>query len=255
MEKKQYALNLAATKDDLIAAGFTERFGVFNLKKPVYGRGAINLIINIDQGIFMNIAVADPVGNTYAPFLNPDLQHNNLVCDKVIHQYNKIMDGLAKKKIVKRIREERKMTDSKTIKIKYFTDKIEKLDYIGGKSDWIDLRAAETVKLKKGEYKLISLGVAMQLPAGYEAHIAPRSSTFKNFGVIQCNSVGVVDSSFCGPSDQWCFPAYALRDTVIHENERICQFRIIENQPKVKFETVEELDAPDRGGWGSTGKQ
>ena len=255
MEKKQYTLNPAATKDDLIAAGFAERFGVFNLKKPVYGRGAINLIINIDQGSFMNIAVVDPVGNTYAPFLNPDLQHNNLVCDKVIHQYNKTMDGLAKKKIVKRIREERKMTDSKTIKIKYFTDKIEKLDYIGGKSDWIDLRAAETVKLKKGEYKLIPLGVAMQLPDGYEAHIVPRSSTFKNFGIIQTNHMGVVDHSYCSDSDMWRFPAYAIRDTVIHENDRICQFRIVENQPKIDFEVVDKLDAPVRGGFGSTGKQ
>lgn len=255
MEKKQYTLNLAATKDDLIAAGFTERFGVFNLKQPVYGRGAINLIINIDQGSFMNIAVVDPVGNTYAPFLNPDLQHNNLVCDKVIRQYNKIMDGLAKKKVIKRIKEKRKMAESRVIKIKYFTDQIDKLDYIGGKSDWIDLRAAETVKLKKDEYKLIPLGVAMQLPDGYEAHIVPRSSTFKNFGVIQTNHQGVIDNSFCGDNDQWHFPAYALRDTVIHVNDRICQFRIVENQPKIEFEEVEKLDTPDRGGWGSTGKQ
>ena len=255
MEKKQYALNLAATKDDLIAAGFTERFGVFNLKKPVYGRGAINLIINIDQGSFMNIAVVDPVGNTYAPFLNPDLQHNNLVCDKVIHQYNKIMDGLAKKKIVKRIREEQKMTDSKTIKIKYFTDKIEKLDYIGGKSDWIDLRAAKDITLKKGESKLIPLGVAMKLPDGYEAHIVPRSSTFKNFGIIQTNHMGVIYGTYCGDNDEWKLPTYATRDTVIHTNDRICQFRIAENQPKIEFELVDKLDGANRGGFGSTGKQ
>ena len=74
-----------------------------------------------------------------------------------------------------------------TIKIKYFTDKIDKLSYIDGKSDWIDLRAAENVKLKKDEFYLIPLGVAMELPKGYEAHIVPRSSTFKNWGIIQTN--------------------------------------------------------------------
>lgn len=255
MEKKQYALNLAATKEELISAGFIERFGVFNLKQPLYGRGAINLIINIEQGSFMNISVVDPVGNTYAPFLNPDLQHNNLVCDKVIHQYNKIMDGLVKKKIIKKVKRKQKMAESKMIKIKYFTDNIDKLSYIGGKSDWIDLRAAETVELKKGEYKLIPLGVAMQLPEGYEAHVVPRSSTFKNFGIIQANHMGIIDSSYCGNNDQWHFPAYAIRDTVIHANDRICQFRIIENQPKVEFKEVVKLESPERGGFGSTGKQ
>ncbi len=109
------------------------------------------------------------------------------------------------------------------IKIKYFTDKIEKLRYIDGKSDWIDLRAAEDVTLKKGEWKLIPLGVAMQLPEGYEAHIVPRSSTYKNFGIIQIN-------------------------------DRICQFRIMENQPKIEFEEADHLEGKDRGGFGSTGK-
>ena len=141
------------------------------------------------------------------------------------------------------------------IKIKYFTDKIDKLCYIDGKSDWIDLRAAETVELKAGEFKLIPLGVAMQLPKGYEAHVVPRSSTFKNFGVIQTNSQGVIDESYCGANDQWFFPAYALRDTIINVNDRICQFRIMEHQPKIVFEEVEALSAPDRGGFGSTGKQ
>ena len=121
------------------------------------------------------------------------------------------------------------------IKIKYFTDKIDKLCYIDGKSDWIDLRAAETVQFKAGEFKLIPLGIAMQLPEGYEAHVVPRSSTFKNFGIIQTNSQGVIDESYCGPNDQWVFPAYALRDTVINVNDRICQFRIMEHQPKSAF--------------------
>lgn len=143
----------------------------------------------------------------------------------------------------------------KQIKIKYFTDKIEKLTYIDGKSDWIDLRAAEDVALKKGEFKLIPLGVAMQLPEGYEAHIVPRSSTFKNFGIIQTNHQGVVDCSYCGDNDQWFMPVYAVRDTEIHINDRICQFRIMENQPKIEFDEVSELSGTDRGGFGSTGKQ
>lgn len=142
-----------------------------------------------------------------------------------------------------------------TIKIKYLSDKIEKLRYIGGKSDWIDLRAAERVELKAGEFKLIPLGIAMQLPKGYEAHIVPRSSTFKNYGIIQTNHCGIVDESYCGNNDQWFMPAYALRDTVIEVNDRICQFRIFEHQPALVFDEVEDLGNTDRGGHGSTGKQ
>lgn len=109
------------------------------------------------------------------------------------------------------------------IKIKYLTGAIEPLRYIDGKSDWIDLRAAQTVVLKAGEFRLIPLGVAMELPAGYEAHIVPRSSTFQNFGIIQTNSMGIVDETYCGDDDQWFFPAYALRDTVIEVGDRICR--------------------------------
>ena len=139
------------------------------------------------------------------------------------------------------------------IKIKYFTDKIDKLCYIDGKSDWIDLRAAETVELKVGEFRLIPLGIAMQLPKGYEAHVVPRSSTFKNFGIIQTNSQGVIDEAYCGANDQWFFPAYALRDTVINTNDRICQFRIIEHQPQIEFVENSLESNIDRGGHGSTG--
>lgn len=142
---------------------------------------------------------------------------------------------------------------SKTIKVKYFNDNIEKLQYIGDKSDWIDLRAAEDVTMKAGEFKLIPLGIAMQLPEGYEAHIVPRSSTFKNFGVIQTNHMGVIDETYCGDTDQWMFPAYATRDTEIHVNDRICQFRIIEHQPTLVFEETDTLSAESRGGFGSTG--
>lgn len=139
------------------------------------------------------------------------------------------------------------------IKIKYFTD-IEKIKPIE-KGDWIDLRAAETVELKKREFKLIPLGIGMELPEGYEAHVVPRSSTYKNFKIIETNSMGIIDNSYCGDNDQWFFPAYALEDTIINKNDRICQFRIMEKQPKINFEEVNELKNPDRGGHGSTGVQ
>ena len=146
------------------------------------------------------------------------------------------------------------MNHTEKIKIKYFSDKIERLRYIDGKSDWIDLRAAEDVVLKAGEFKLIPLGIAMKLPKGYEAHVVPRSSTFKNFGLIQTNHYGVIDESYCGANDQWVVPVYAMRDTEIHINDRICQFRIMEHQPVIKFEEVDHLGETDRGGFGSTGK-
>lgn len=142
--------------------------------------------------------------------------------------------------------------ENKNIKIKYFTDNIDKISKIDN-GDWIDLRSAETVELKSGEFKLISLGVAMQLPEGYEAHVVPRSSTFKNFGIIQTNHQGVIDNSYCGDNDCWFFPAYALRDTKINVNDRICQFRIVKKQPTIIFEEVSKLDNKDRGGHGSTG--
>lgn len=139
------------------------------------------------------------------------------------------------------------------IKIKYFDESLEKLAYIGGKSDWIDLRASETVELKSGDFKLIPLGVAMELPKGYEAHVVPRSSTFKNYGILQVNSCGVIDNSYCGDEDMWRMPVYATRDTVIHKNDRICQFRIVENQPAIVFEETESLQNESRGGFGTTG--
>lgn len=139
-----------------------------------------------------------------------------------------------------------------TIKIKYFDNEIDKIEKIE-KGDWVDLRAAETVELKAGEFKLIKLGIGMILPEGYEAHVVPRSSTFKNFGIIQTNHCGIIDESYCGDNDQWRFPAYALRDTVINKNDRICQFRIIKKQPEISFEAVKHLADKDRGGFGSTG--
>lgn len=145
--------------------------------------------------------------------------------------------------------------ETQTIRIKYHSNEIEKLEYIGGKSDWIDLRASEEIVLKKGEFKLISLGISMQLPAGYEAVIVPRSSTYKNFGIIQTNHMGVIDETYCGDNDEWKFPALAMRDTIIHVNDRICQFRIQKHQPQITFEEVETLGNENRGGIGSTGIQ
>lgn len=139
------------------------------------------------------------------------------------------------------------------IKVKYHADipQIEKIA-IG---DWIDLRASEDIKLHFLQYKLIPLGVSMQLPDGYEAHVAPRSSTFKNFRIIMTNSIGIIDNSYCGDNDIWRFPALCLRlfGTKIKKGDRICQFRIVPKQPEVEYETVETLGNEDRGGIGSTG--
>lgn len=140
----------------------------------------------------------------------------------------------------------------KKIRIKYVRD-VEQITQLNI-SDWTDLRAAETVELKAGEYKLIPLGVAMELPTGYEAIVAPRSSTFKHHGILLANSIGIIDNSYCGDGDEWNFLAYAIRDVVIRKNERICQFRIQKNQPKIKFEVVDSLDNDDRGGIGRTGR-
>ena len=140
------------------------------------------------------------------------------------------------------------------IKIKYHSKEISKLEYIEGKSDWIDLRAAEHVVLKKGEFKLINLGISMELPKGYEAVIVPRSSTYKNFGIIQTNHMGVIDETYCGDNDVYMMPVLAVRDTEINVNDRICQFRIQRHQPQIVFEEVEHLGNENRGGIGSTGK-
>ena len=138
-----------------------------------------------------------------------------------------------------------------TIKIKYHAP-IEKI-VATEKGDWIDLRAAETFKLRKGEFRIISLGISVQLPQGYEAHIVPRSSTFKKWHIIQTNGIGIIDNSYCGDNDIWGMPVLATEDTVIHIDDRICQFRIVKKQPKLMFEEVDHLGNTDRGGFGSTG--
>ena len=140
-----------------------------------------------------------------------------------------------------------------TIQVRYHADvpPLEKLP----QGDWIDLRAAETAEMRSGEYRLIPLGVSMRLPKGYEAHVAPRSSTFKKWGILMTNSIGIIDESYCGDGDQWYFSAVALRDTHIEKGDRICQFRIVKKMPDVALETVEFLSSPDRGGFGSTGEK
>ncbi len=138
------------------------------------------------------------------------------------------------------------------IKVKYLRG-VEKIKQIAV-GDWVDLRSAEDVRMHAGEYKMIPLGVAMQLPEGYEALLLPRSSTFKKYGIVLVNSIGIIDESYCGDNDQWHFLAYAVRDTFIPKHDRICQFRIIEHQPKVEFIEVESLGNVDRGGIGSTGR-
>lgn len=139
------------------------------------------------------------------------------------------------------------------IKIKYLSNRIDRIKQMSF-GDFIDLRAAETIHMKAGEFKLIPLGVAMKLPDGFYAEVVPRSSTFKNYGILQANSCGIIDNSYCGDDDQWMFPAYATRDTVINANDRICQFRVRQSQPEIEFVVVNHLGEQSRGGFGSTGK-
>ncbi|MCR5104774.1 MAG: deoxyuridine 5'-triphosphate nucleotidohydrolase [Eubacterium sp.] len=146
--------------------------------------------------------------------------------------------------------------EQEKIYIMYHTDKIDKINYdIEKKGDWIDLRAAEEYHLKQGDFQLINLGISVRIPEGYELIIAPRSSTFKNFGVLQTNGIGIVDNSYNTSKDILMMPVLAMRDTVIHVNDRICQFRIQRNQPQITFEEVEILEGNSRGGFGSTGIQ
>lgn len=236
---------------DFVSNGFSNMNGYVSRTTYLYETSIILILCIGDDMIMPNVRCDD--GDYYTPFYNPDLRHHNLVFDEVARNYNKFMDSLVDKGLLRR-KEDKKVTNDFIIKIKYHNPELEKLKYIDGKSDWIDLRAAEDVTMKKGDFKLISLGISMKIPYGYEAHIVPRSSTFKNFGIIQTNSIGIIDNSYSGDQDIWKFPAYAIRDTEIHKNDRICQFRIIENQPRIIFNEVDKLSDESRGGFGSTGK-
>lgn len=140
------------------------------------------------------------------------------------------------------------------IQIKYHNSNIPKIKRIE-QGDLIDLYAAETVELKNGECKLISLGVSMRLPYGYKAQLYPRSSTYKNWGITMPNSVGQIDNSYCGNNDIWKFQALAHKDTIIKEGDRICQFEIVPIMQGIEIEEVDMLDIVDRGGFGSTGER
>ena len=140
----------------------------------------------------------------------------------------------------------------KVVKIKYLNDSEFKLEKIA-KGDWIDLRAAKDFELRAGERVDIPLGAAMKLPKGYEAHLLPRSSTCRKMNIWLENQQGIIDNSYCGDDDQWCFRAYAVEDTKISKGDRIAQFRIVKNQPKLIFKEVQTLGYKSRGGFGSTG--
>lgn len=145
------------------------------------------------------------------------------------------------------------MSFYETIEVKYFDPEMQKLEkHMNG--DWIDLMSREEVTLHPGDSLLIPLGVAMKLPFGYEAIVAPRSSTFKRYGILMSNSIGVIDNSYCGDMDEWKFPAYATKEITIPKYTRICQFRILQNQPTIDFKEVRNLSDKSRGGFGSTGQ-
>ena len=179
--------------------------------------------------------------------------------EKILKENRKTLEGLVKE--VERLKilcdHTRRLvtTDPEvTVKIHYLTDEIEELRYIEGKSDWIDLRSAAEVELKAGTLASIPLGVAMEIPEGYEAIIAPRSSSPKNFKIIQANSIGIIDESYCGDNDEWRMMVYPFENGIIHKNDRICQFRLVKHQPKVNFMKMDTLGNKDRGGFGSTGQ-
>lgn len=142
----------------------------------------------------------------------------------------------------------------KQIWVKYHTEEAKPI-WQAHKDEWFDLRCAENVTMMAGEYKLISLGVAMQLPEGYEAIVAPRSSTFSKYGIMCANGIGIIDNAYCGENDIWKFPAYATRDTEIKAGERIAQFRLLHVQQEVEFVEVQHMLNEERGGVGSTGRE
>ena len=146
------------------------------------------------------------------------------------------------------------MDNNLNIDVMYHNPELIPINFLEN-GDWIDLRAAKEYKLFSGDFVLIDLGISMKLPEGYEAHIVPRSSTYKNWGLIQTNGIGIIDNSYCGENDRWMMPVLATKGTDIHVNDRICQFRIVKKMPSnIKINTVEHLNTQDRGGFGSTGK-
>lgn len=189
----------------------------------------------------------------------PGEQYYNTLCYKRLHNINEAYEWSCigkqtdnPEKCGYSIHLETSEHDNIVIPIKYHKEDLVRLQKIK-QGDWIDLRAAENVTLWEGDYRVISLGISMKLPDGYEAHVVPRSSTFQHWGILQTNSMGVIDNSYSGTNDIWGFPAYATRKTEIHKNDRICQFRIVPKQPRAVFQETDTLDDQDRGGFGSTG--
>lgn len=250
MQILKFKANPNVTKQQLIDDGFILYENTYQYEKNLYDN-LIKLIIkySFEEEPILNYSVTNSSGETYLPFLTQEFD-NNLVAKEVINLFNHTMKDKVK---IGLILDDYEKKEGKCIKVKYHADiyKIEQSD-IG---DWIDLRAAKDVELKTGEYRLIPLGVSIKLPRGYEALIAPRSSTFKHYGIIQTNSIGIIDGSYCGDNDEWMMPVYATKDTIIRKNDRICQFRILKNQPKVYFDEVKTLGKKSRGGFGSTGVQ
>jgi dUTP pyrophosphatase len=138
------------------------------------------------------------------------------------------------------------------IKVRYLNCHHQTIEKIST-GDWIDLRAASDVTMQKGEAYRIPLGIAIQLPSGYEAHLAARSGTFDKWGIIQTNAPGIIDESYCGDNDEWKFSVIAMRDLIVKKGDRICHFRIVKKMPDVEFVAVQSLGNRDRGGFGSTG--
>lgn len=140
---------------------------------------------------------------------------------------------------------------NETIQIKYWPGSPHLT--VNPNGSWIDLYTYEETVFRAGQFKIIPLGVAMKLPEGYEAKVVSRSSTFKRWGIMQTNAVGVIDPSFCGQDDMWGYPALATRDVTIPAGTRLCQFRIDKVQPNIKFQEVANLDEVSRGGFGTSG--
>ena len=137
------------------------------------------------------------------------------------------------------------------IKIMYHSKEIDKVG-AAHEGEWVDLSNAKEINMKAGDFAIIPLGISMELPKGYEAIVAPRSSIFKKYGLIQTNGIGVIDYLYKGDKDEWGWAVYATRDVMVPVNTRVCQFRIQKQQPLLDFVEVDSLENSSRGGFGST---
>ena len=250
MQILKFKANPNVTERQLVSNNFKLFDDKYHYEKHLYDN-LIKLTIEytIKDEPILNYNVTNSSGETYLPFSTQEFE-NNVVAKEVINLFNHTMKDLVKAGLILDDYEKR---NGKSIKIKYHTDIDEIKQKDGG--DWIDLRASEDIELKAGEHRLIPLGVSMKLPRGYEALVAPRSSTFKHYGILLTNSIGIIDNSYCGDDDEWMITVYATRDATIKKNDRVCQFRIVKNQPKIYFDEVKTLGRKSRGGFGSTGVQ